>query len=460
MGEKKRRVEKRMKRIREKGDEDEDENTGKLKKMRLSYEEQMERDIVQLILNHGNMEWILTMVFAKLRNKPLTLIKYYNIIGKTIHDKDFIMEIDEDERKLDEPNVKINTLQNFVNMTFKNLWFISFKECFPKEMMNLYEFDYISKNQIKHFNDFYNEDQNWVYPIAPLISKILGIDYYDKNNYYQNLFGILRRVDFPHTAYDLVYRTKYNLSDLWFDQKGKKPNNIFICHDHQWYGYNLKIRRIFYLLVDYLLTHLSRLYTEIKLLIVNESKGTQKQIMKNVSESLTYIMEKYIEDIKDYTKNNQSRDKNKRDYFDFFLNFKVSFEVLISELVKITAHLQQRLSNRFSYFYNKLNSILDEVIQRVENEIKIDDKMNCDQMFLDTEDDDNLVISLKKFKWFYTTDSYDRNTEKMVIRDMTREEIKERELKLSKQWFKRIYARLDKMSTEEKLTYKNRITIQ
>ena len=182
--------------------------------------------------------------------------------------------------------------------------------------------------------------------------------------------------------------------------------------------------------------------------------------MKNVSESLTYIMEKYIEDIKDYTKNNQSRDKNKRDYFDFFLNFKVSFEVLISELVKITAHLQQRLSNRFSYFYNKLNSILDEVIQRVENEIKIDDKMNCDQMFLDTEDDDNLVISLKKFKWFYTTDSYDRNTEKMVIRDMTREEIKERELKLSKQWFKRIYARLDKMSTEEKITYKNRITIQ
>jgi hypothetical protein len=384
-----------------------------------------EDNIVSLILNYGNLEHILSYVFSRLRDRPFELLRMYNIIG-------------EEWLKTKDPK-----LEYFLSAVFNHkLWFLSIIDSFPQEIAFAYEYDFYVKNPV----DYNPGDPVSVKTIIGKICDVLGINYtvlstkkLDNIRYIDNnlqnkgaLNFYLNQSRYLESKNEWKYiGSSVKMEDYFRPVYQKSINNVFLCENYQWFGFHVKMRRIFYILMITILPIIIKNYHD-NMEMVSEFPNDKVKYEK-VFKANVLSLNHYIIEIQSYASNNHydssiydsSRKSNYFNLFDSYFNQCDSEFLKLpvrEDLVALNMRIKNTYDNNVKYVLRD-NDLIINIINIVENDVNFDDNVLIKLKFKDTEYADRLEINTNEFKWFYSELKDDKIVplEKSTINDVNDE---------------------------------------
>ena len=427
----------------------------------MNLEKNIESNVVEMILNYGNIEYILGYVFARLRDRPYQLIRIYNIIGEN-----WLKTTNEDEK------VK---LQYYLTEIFNyKLWFLSIKASFPEEIAFAYEYDFYVKNPINYINT----DPTSIKTVIARACNLLGIKYTINNTgkkdnirYIDDKLKNKGAINFYlYQSHDIeknnswkYMSTTIKMEDYFSIIKDDNIDNVFSCKNYQWFGFHIKMRRIFYILIKTLLELLTKNYHDNMLLLeaIEERDNTiikkYDQLFKNnMSRGCIY----FIESVSIYAKSNHYdssiyNNLRKYQYFDFFSVIFNAYEEGFESFEpgdSLNMDIMDKYLNDVKY---KLQypELITSIINKVENDVNFDDNKLIKVKFQDDINADQLDIDVKEFQWLYSK----RNTETNKIEKLDKNTINNINKGLSYYWFHLLKYKLSKYKEiENKTRYGNK----
>lgn len=415
----------------------------------MNLEKDIESNIVELILTHGNIEHILSYVFARLRDRPYELIRMYNIIG---------------EQWLKTQDLR---LEYFLSAVFNHkLWFLSIKDSFPEEIAFAYEYDFYVKNPI----DYDTKDPVSVKTIIGKLCDVLGINYtilatkkVDNIRYIDSSLENKGAINFYlNQSRYIEARNEWKfmavpvkMEDYFRPVNQNSINNVFLCKGYQWFGFHVKMRRIFYILMSKILPIIITNYHE-NTGIVSSFQDVKVKYEKVFKANVLYFATFYIAAIQTYASTHHYDSSiydasRKSSYFNLFGFY---FRQCESEFTKLPdredlAVINTRIINTFDnnvrYVLQEPDFILD-VINQVENDVNFDDNLLIKFKFKDNEYADRLEINTTEFKWLY---SERRSNQEIVEYDKAK--INEINDELSKYWRYLLEYKLSKIKEPERI---------
>lgn len=410
---------------------------------------------LQMVLNKGIPEDLLGYMFALLRDRPYTLVNIYRVLGLASIDPNLD----------DDAHIK---LKHFLQVTFHNLWFLSFKDVFTDEMICVFEYDYFIKYQM---NYSYNSD--YITYILESLETILSIDKLftnsDRNHAFLGQRGVLFflierakniKVQSDNTIDYNQIKSDNRVIDYFaiegYSDDDDYDNSLFLKDDPDDYlGFHIKMRRILFIVVSELLTKINYLILSINatLFFIN-NKNITDPILENLVVAIIVgyqEFERSITGLVDYkfTKEDDPimKPEKKAEYFNFFTGFKDNLYNIL-QFVPENDDYRSKVSKLFDTFYSEIidSSFLYNIIIRVENEIQFPDNILFNKYFYDNEYADNLMIDTKnRFKWLYSY--YEPNQNKISY--LTDKEIDYANNTLAIYWFTLLNYRMSQYDEED-----------
>lgn len=430
------------------------------------------KKFVSDIITRNLDDVIVSLVFASLRDRPFLLLHIYKELGLMNKRHDTSSEL----------QLKIRQIFQTV---FSKIWFISFKDMFPDEMIYAFEYDYIVKHKITYPKIL----RKWVYHMG---IKLMILDP-DSNRPYLSNFHISQENHPNNISVLNLYMDNYMKRDTYYIENSvntKKFSSLkqasaylyiknlreyrkydddvlYVIDTSEYLGFQIKMRRIYYKLIDYIVSSLSKTIEDF--IIIIKPINNNHIIMDELKKTLSNIEDSFNTDVTSYIRDNQYDEdkgiisyKDKAAYFNHFQEFKELNSVINS--VPETGGYKTKVIELFDKLIYELTAqtideipiILYNIIAEVEKEIDFPDNIPFRFYFKDDLNASYLNIDTEKFRWFYSY--YNTSLNKIV--DMTPKEIKDANDKLSMYWFAFINYRLSEVDTREKLiVYSHKITL-
>lgn len=438
------------------------------------------RNFTTTIMREGITE-ITNMVFALLRDRPYMLIKIYRELG--------LASIDPSKEEGERQKVTI-----ILQTIFKKLWFLSYKDVFPDELICAFEYDYIIKNKIdpkiiknepslkpfvlslqfvlniievdknnepvySYLSQFYNSQPNDSNKISVLNFYINCMKKIEVDSKDENVHLITFLEDIPT---ELSVRKFFGTMDL-------EDTILYMSSTEKYMGFHIKMRRIFYKLNHDLVEKLYKLINDVKKIIksIDNNKFISMKLDQTITDMSKYnnTIAKYLEN-NPYTPNEEISFNKKAAYFNHFDILIKSIPRTIDAVPEKDGYKENVIKLFDNFIYEITHQTIDEIpsflyniINEVEKEINFPDHLPFKLYIQDNLYADKLLIDTKNnFKWFYSY--YDKQLNKIV--DMTNEEINHADKVLSLFWFTSLNVRILMLEMKEEeniLKYSNKLTI-
>ena len=380
------------------------------------------------LLEKNTLPELVTLIFALLRDRSYLLVHIYQMLIKKTQSK--TVPDDQKER-----------IQYILKNVFTKLWFISFKVSFPKEMIAMFELDYIMKTPVL-FSKIHKGLSNTLYPsYKDYIFRALNIDTTillsgNTNVDHKRISSIYYYYDnftFPITdnqfLFDVDFTDQRKLKNYYM-KFNTEPNTLLYKMNMEYTGLHIKLRRILVDLITYII--IEKIYP----LSFQMSYKFSSDVIQILKESLTvYIKNIYTSNIGVIISNMDINQKIT--YFNKFIIFNNIFDEFLH---KIKDSEKAKYKELFDNFYIEIGAsddnnppdFLVNIVLKVEKEISFPDEKPFYYYFRDDANDDRLMLDTQhKYAWLY--EYYDK--ESGTIKKLNGEELVKMESKLSNFWY-------------------------
>ena len=417
------------------------------------------------LLEKNNLPELVTLIFALLRDRPYLLVHLYQLLIKKTNDR----SVKDDQKK---------RIQYILSNVFTKLWFISFKVSFPKEMIAMFEIDYITKR----VNSFHNTHKE----ISSVISKIyrtfgndasININELSLTNLSsgKRLSAIYYYYDFfikPSQNNDEELLKLFNLPEYHKNLKSYYTSSmdsmdwmsLMYNKDMEYNGLQIKMRRILIDVKSYIILGLFyKLSVKIIDMIGSVFIGQLEEIyMSSLLDYSSKIEEsEYDMNIIDSIIEGNIVTMNIDQKMAFFNKFSVFNNIFDEILRNMPDNKKAEFKVLCDNFYIEIGARNDEppdflmnIVLKVEKEISFPDEKAFYYYFRDDENDNILRIDTQyKYAWLY--EYYDKDSG--TIKKLNGEELVKMESKLSNFWYNFTRYKLSLYSPNKQLMFSNKI---
>ena len=385
------------------------------------------------LLEKNTLPELVTLIFALLRDRPYLLVHLYQLLIKKTKDRS--VKDDQKER-----------IQYILSKVFTKLWFISFKVSFPKEMIAMFEIDYIMKRNLS-FHNTHKIVEPVINDLYIGFKRTLNIDrlitsyvWSSKrvSAIYYYYYDFIKRSNNNESLLNIFKSSEYIKRLKSYYYTNRQFNSIMNNNDMEYTGLQIKMRRIWVDILSYII--LGLLY-KLSVKIID--------ILGKDSLYLGQLIQIYSTPLNKYyaiTDNNiyegevliDKMDINQKiNHFNKFGYFNNIFDGLLDD---ISDDKKSECKALFDNFYIEIGAINDyeppdflvNIILKVEKEISFPDEKPFYYYFRDDANDDRLMLDTQhKYAWLY--EYYDK--ESGTIKKLNGEELVKMESKLSNFWY-------------------------